>query len=99
MEIQAYDQNELIQALADGLNDLIAGGFILPFYASIVALNGYIITAKYIEGTEGLDVEFLGEISTDDGLLQVPINIMFVDARGEAARMVIDKLGKHKLLH
>ena len=73
------------------INTLITErGFELPLHLAVVAVNGYAIVARYtLSATgDGLECIFLAEHAEPDGL-RIPINMMAVDSRGEAAHVVI----------
>jgi len=59
-----------------------------------VAINGGILGARYLldETGEGLEAEMLVE-HTPVGMMQLPINVMIVDAKGEAVRVLITPEG------
>jgi hypothetical protein len=66
----------------------------LPYLFVAVAINGGILGARYLldETGEGLEAEMLVE-HTPLGMMQMPINVMIVDAKGEAVRILITPEG------
>jgi hypothetical protein len=66
----------------------------LPYLFVAVAINGGILGARYLldESGEGLEAEMLVE-PTPGGMMQMPINVMIVDATGEAVRVLITPEG------
>jgi len=70
----------------------------MPITLACVAINGAVICSKY--STHGsADCEILAERIPSEGF-RLPINMMFVDARGEAWRAVISETGgRPRLLH
>jgi hypothetical protein len=66
----------------------------LPYLFVAVAINGGILGARYLldETGEGLEAEMLVE-HTPVGMMQLPINVMIVDAKGEAVRVLITPEG------
>lgn len=88
--------NEMTQAVADALQALLEQGFKLPLRVAAVSVNGAAAVLTYDAGRDGLAPTFLLEPTGDFAL---PLNMMFVDARGEAARMLIEPSGKSRLTH
>lgn len=88
----------LDEQLRDILRTLLERGCELPFYWTMISANGGIVGGYYkeVEEGEGLDVEFLVSHEPDN-FFELPINMMFVDKKGEAARVVIDKSGMWSL--
>ena len=72
------------------LEELLYRGFEAPFYFSAIAVNGAMIAGCYRTSAtgEGLDCEILWS-HTPSGTLLGPVNMMFVDGRGEAARVTL----------
>jgi hypothetical protein len=57
------------------------------------------MVAEYSPHEEGyLDFELLAQ-RVKDGTFAAPVNMLFVDARGEAARVVLGISGKPKIMH
>jgi hypothetical protein len=74
-------------------------GLELPFILAVVAANGSILAAKYTPASDhdGLDTTLLAQHVEDPGF-GLPINIMIVDQKGDAARVTInttDSMGFH----
>ena len=83
----------LTELLANVLNKCQQRGMPLPYLLVAVAINGSIMGARYVQhGGRGLDAEFLVEHTVDD-MMMLPMNIMIVDAKGEAVRVLITKEG------
>jgi hypothetical protein len=81
----------LTQWFAEALEHLLALGFKPPIRLAAVAVNGSVIVVSYDCSTGGrMDCQFLAEYSQAEGF-QLPINMMYVDQRGEAARFLIAK--------
>jgi hypothetical protein len=84
--------------LAGILHELIEHGFELPVHCAMVGVNGS-VSATLIEKVEGqpnLSTERTVEHIVD-GRFVVPINVFFVDSRGEAVRVVVKKDGQVEL--
>ena len=62
-------------------------GMLLPYVLVIVGVNGMILAARF---TATGETEMLVDAA---GMMQLPINIMLIDATGEAARFLITKDG------
>ncbi len=87
--------------LFDTLVDmLLEHGFEPPFYFAAIAINGSMILGSYkpIEGSDDLDCEFIAW-HCPDGSFTAPLNIMFVDRNGEAARAVLHPSGEPEIIH
>jgi hypothetical protein len=83
--------NALTLAMAEALRVLIEEhGFEPPLFLSVIAVNGSVMAFRYRQGDDGPKTEVLAEYLDATGFA-LPINIMFVDARGEAARMRIGR--------
>lgn len=80
------------EALGEILQTLLAQGFELPFYLAAVGCNGSFICSEFQPGPEGLICEHVAERLVGEGLA-APVNMMIVDARGEAARVTIGRSG------
>jgi hypothetical protein len=77
------------EAFAQLLEELLERGFTLPLCFTVVGSNGGILAGRYRADEEGLAAEFVAEDMPDGKGLALPINIMFVDSRGEAARVLL----------
>ena len=84
---------DLASRLSAALGPVIAQGFEFPIFWVVVAANGEMLAGRYdlSESGSGLESRLLVRHSAD-GTFAVPINLMFVDSRGEAARVVIKQL-------
>lgn len=94
METTDQRDIDLAQELADILTCLLENGFEPPFHAAMLGTNGagFLVTYedRRAEG-EGLKAIVRYEPS---GPLKTPINMMFVDQRGEAARVYLGPSGR-----
>jgi len=81
---------DIIERIRAGLRMFIDMGMVQPFYIAAVGAGGAIIclVMKEKKDASGVDCEFLCE-HIPEGQLRFPINLMWVDSRGEAARMVL----------
>ena len=92
--------NEVTGAMGEALNGLFLRGLQLLFYWAGISINGCIWTGKYEASPDGngLTCEFLAE-HVPSKMVYLPVNFMFVDGKGEAARVVIEQPGKVKFLN
>ena len=87
----------LTLAMANALRELIEEhGFEPPLFLSVIAVNGSVMAFRYRQCDDGPKTEVVAEHLEAAGFA-LPINVMFVDARGEAARMRIGREGKQPL--
>ena len=82
---------EILQKLLDEKK------FELPMYWVSIGANGAFLIGKYVQSVDGetLDCDLLAEGGKD---FQLPINMMFVDPRGQAARVLIKGPGNVEYL-
>ncbi len=79
--------DQLAQALEKLLVDR---GFRLPINFAMIAIDGSLLAGTYSQGKEGLTAAFTCQhFANDEHALMTPINIIFTDARGDAARIHI----------
>ena len=78
----------LAEGLGNALAELIQRGFEPPFFVAIVAVNGSASFFKYELDGDEFSAECLAEHAEPPGF-KTPINLMYVDSRGEAAHVVI----------
>jgi hypothetical protein len=84
----------LTNEFAEALSSLLASGYKLPLTLAGISVNGVAFVATYTQlDADSLECEFKLE---PKGYMKIPINLMVVDARGEAARVVI---GSDALMH
>ncbi len=86
--------DDLASATGEILDACMNRGMELPFVMVAVAANSSIYAHRYEEDEtgDGLDVVPLAEHIVGPGF-QLPINMMLVDATGEAVRIVIGREG------
>jgi len=85
--------NELF--LAGILHELIGQGFELPIHCAMVGVNGSVSASLIQEvlGHRGFSCARTVE-HVVDGRFVVPINVFFVDSRGEAVRVFVRQDGR-----
>jgi hypothetical protein len=81
-----YDSGLSVQELLDR-------GFELPIHFAAIGANGSVVAGTYQprDDASGLDCRITAQSSETEGLT-VPVNIMFVDSRGESAVIVVRRL-------
>jgi len=89
---------ELTQQMAIFLGELIDKGFELPITFASIARNGSVIVGRYTykENGDGLDCEVIAEQISPPGFA-LPINTMYVDQDGKAAKSEIVQDKKPRL--
>lgn len=70
------------------LETLLRNGFEAPIFVALIASNGAFMIGRYDEDGENLSWTKLADNNSSE--LEPPINIMYVDTHGEAARVVIN---------
>lgn len=84
-----YDLKSLLpESFGRILEILLRNGFEAPLFVALIASNGAFMIGRYDEDGENLSWTKLAD--SNSGELRPPINIMYVDTRGEAARVVIN---------
>lgn len=82
------------------IENLLGKGFQPPLYFCAIAVNGSmdIGTFEKIGDSTDLRANFLAQHSTAD-LHALPIHLMFVDPKGQVARVVIKGSGEPQIIH
>ena len=83
---------EVTKAIAQALETLIhEKGFEVPIYMAAIGSNGYTYAVKYQQKAEGtgLEAKELAEHAPDEEGARFPINLLFVDCRGNGARVLV----------
>jgi len=83
---------EVTQAIAQALETLIhEKGFEVPIYMAAIGSNGYTYAVKYQSKAEGtaLEAKELAEYTPDEQGARFPIHLLFVDSRGNGARVLV----------
>ncbi len=90
----------ILRAMKEALQQLLESGFELPIYIVVVGANGSLVLGQYpqssVSADEELDIEILSSRERPEGYV-LPINIIFVDSQGEAARLFIQTPDKYNL--
>jgi hypothetical protein len=80
--------------MAEIFEKLLEEGFELPMYWVAVSANGSIAGARY-ETSDGEHLNFVPLVDhSPSGIFQVPVNMMFTDTKGRAARVLFEGPGK-----
>ena len=92
------DDQNLTLWWADLLARLHARGMKLPWLVAYVALNGTAVLTRITDnGRGGLDEELLVEhVGPDTGIFD-PVNILAIDATGEAVRALMPSLDENNM--
>jgi hypothetical protein len=93
-ETDDADEAALTKMMRDVLATCSGKGMVLPFTLVTVAVNGSLFALR----TDGETTEQLAD-HTVDNIFMSPVNVMIVDARGEAVRVVFDKSGAPGTYH
>lgn len=80
------------EQFAEALREMLARGFELPFTAAAIGANGSAYLFRFEPDDNGLRPDTLAE-HIEGGVFALPVNMMIVDSRGEAARVVFAKTG------
>ena len=88
------DLNNLSDKLGEVVRTLLEKGFVAPIRCACITANGSLIYVEYqprAEG-EGLETNVLAEHEV--GAYRLPMNVVFVDNEGDAARVLIQPGGE-----
>ena len=85
MDTVVYDSTDSIQ-------QLIEHGFEMPIHFAAVGTNGSVVTGTYRQSRPSAAFDCQITARTEDKDLTPPINIMYVDSRGESALIVVRQL-------
>ena len=79
------------EVIAEILEKLQGEGFVLPYSFVAIGVNGALMAGVFAKAASGddLDCTFSARHLPDERGVLMPVNMMFVDARGEAARVVL----------
>ena len=85
------DLKGITKIITDVLTSLGERGFELPLHVVTISINGTMFFVRYDadESAGNLAATLLTSHPQKDAFLAVPINLIFVDAWGEAARILI----------
>ncbi len=81
----------LTERIAEAIRECLEEGFELPVYAAIIASNGGCAFFRFVDAgdEESVIPELMTQHLAEPGMV-LPVNIMFSDPAGHAARMLIE---------
>ena len=82
------------EVIAEILEKLQEEGFVLPYSFAIIGVNGALMAGVFSASGDSLDCTFTADHQPDERGVLMPMNMMVVDARGEAVRIVIKGAGE-----
>lgn len=84
------DTPDVGRELGERLSWMLANGFELPIYFTILSPNGSMICGEYTpNGTRAVDTKFVAERVRPEGI-GLPAKVVFMDSRGEIAAMAFE---------
>jgi hypothetical protein len=88
------------EALAGILDALLERGFQLPIHCAVMGVNGSLIAALFDKAADEdrLFTTCTAQHFVDDGFT-LPINMLFVDSRGEATRVLVEANGSAQFMN
>jgi hypothetical protein len=95
------DLKDTAKQIRQILSLLQESGFKMPIILTSIDRYGSVMLAEYTPAPgkkDHWDCEILAERMKSE-LFEPPINMLFVDARGEAARVVFDSEGERRIVH
>lgn len=99
MTVEILGTGALSRGIGEALKDCLERGFVPPLHAAIVSADGSALVMRYVQVGEAMKPSVLAKHYESD-LIEAPVNIMIIDARGEAAHLVLSKAGgKPRLVH
>ena len=88
------EQRQLGKDMAGVLHTLLSRGFKFPIMFASLSVNAQVHVGRYEQDESGaVSTEILAEKVDDPEGFLMPLNIMYVDRIGEAARVVIGEVG------
>jgi hypothetical protein len=89
------DWREALQcAMYPVFTRLLQEGFVLPLFVTCMSRNGSMMCGRY-DGIEATGLDFIVEAShLEDEVFSLPIHMLIVDQRGEAAHVRCDGEGE-----
>ena len=91
------DLKDTAKQIRQILSLLQESGFKMPIILTSIDRYGSVMLAEYTPAP-GKKGEILAERMKRE-LFEPPINMLFVDARGEVARVLFDAAGERRILH
>jgi hypothetical protein len=85
------DELWLTERIGEAIGECLEQGFELPVYAAIIASNGACAFFRFVDAGDDESVvpELMAQHLAEPGMV-LPVNIIFSDPTGQAARMLIE---------
>ena len=83
------DDSWLTERIGEAIRECLEQDFELPVYAAIIASNGACAFFRFVDAGDDESVILMTQHLAEPGML-LPVNIMFSDPAGHAARMLIE---------
>ena len=85
------DESWLTERMGEAIRECLEQGFELPVYAAIIASNGACAFFPFVDAGDDESVipELMTQHLAEPGMV-LPVNIIFSDPAGQAARMLIE---------
>ena len=85
------DESWLTERIGEAIRECLEQGFELPVYAAIIASNGACAFFRFVDAGDDESVipEMMAQHLVESGMV-LPVNIIFSDPAGQAARMLIE---------
>ena len=85
------DETWLTERISEAIRECLEQGFKLPVYAAIIASNGACAFFRFVDAGDDESVipELMTQHLVESGMV-LPVNIIFSDPAGQAARMLIE---------
>jgi hypothetical protein len=85
------DESWLTERIGEAIRECLEQGFELPVYAAIIASNGACAFFRFVDAGDDESVipELMTQHLAEPGMV-LPVNIIFSDPTGQAARMLIE---------
>jgi hypothetical protein len=82
------------------LEALIAQGYQLPIHCAVLGANGSLIAVLFqqVAGEDALTSICTGHHFLDEGFV-LPVNMLFVDSRGQATRVLVESDGRAQFMN
>ncbi len=93
LDAEAFSEEDMTNYFTEVIRGLAQSGWVPPVYATVIASNGAGFWGMFNEGILGWDFEQFGEHAMG-GMMRPPINCIFINQEGEAARVYLDTKGE-----
>jgi hypothetical protein len=88
------------RSLARIIETLLERGYVPPIHCAVLGVNGSLIAALFhkVEGEDRFSSTCTAQYFLDEGFV-LPINMLFVDSRGEAMRVLVETDGSAQFMN